>query len=196
MGANVTTDIHAAQPMSSALARIQAALAPSTDADRISPFDVMMSQRMILLGICAIIDRMSQTGTELLRRLGPALAAYLRHDFPQISIEEEEGLLPLLRQRMLLGDDLDQAIQQSLEEHRRDVHTARSLAQDCDALGEGMEAEEIPAVLAALRAFAEQQRRHLAWEEAIILPLARTRLSERDLTVWARAIRARKRLLS
>lgn len=196
MAASIVSDTLPGQVPSLALARILAALQPPGGSDGLSPFDVMMSQRMVLLGICAMIDRLPSAGTEMLRRVGPALANYLRHEFPQLSNEEEEGLLPLLKQRMLLGDEMDQAIRQSVEEHRRDVHTAQMLAQECDALGDGLESEEIPAVLAALRAFAEQQRRHVAWEEAIILPLARARLSDRDLAAWSKAMRARKRLLS
>lgn len=181
--------------ISPGLRRIHAALGHSAETEA-SPFETMLNQRMVLLGICAMIDRLPLAGSETLRSVGPALAAYLRQDFPAIVAEEEEGLLPLLRQRLLLGDDLEPAIRQLSDEHRRDTQRALSLAAECDALGEGLDAEDVAGILAALAAFAEQQRRHLAWEEAIILPVARARLTEQDLRAWCRAMRARKRLLT
>ncbi len=184
-----------AATLSPGLRRVHSALAQSADVET-SPFETMLNQRMALHSICAIIDRLPLSDAGTLRHLGPALAAYLRQDFPAIVAEEEEGLLPLLRQRLLLGDDLEPAIRQLSDEHRRDMQRALSLAVECEALAEGLDSEDVSGILAALAAFAEQQRRHLAWEEAIILPVARARLTEQDLRQWARAIRARKRLLT
>jgi hypothetical protein len=44
----------------------------------------------------------------------------------------------------------------------------------------------------ACRAFAVQQRRHLAWEDATVLPLARSRLTPADLDQWNRRSRGRR----
>jgi len=181
--------------LSPGLRRIHAALSHASEGEA-SPFETMLNQRMTLLSICAMIDRLPLANANTLQRLGPALAQYLRQDFPAIIIEEEEGLLPLLRQRLLLGDDLEPALRQLGDEHRRDTQRALSLAAECDALGEGLDPEDIAGILASLAAFAEQQRRHLAWEEAIILPVARARLSSQDLKGWNRAMRARKQLLT
>ncbi|MBX3454430.1 hemerythrin domain-containing protein [Ferrovibrio sp.] len=191
------SDLPYPQPatLSPGLRRIHSALTQSSDAEA-SPFETMLNQRMALLSICAMIDRLPLSGPDTLSQLGPALAAYLRQDFPAIVAEEEEGLLPLLRQRLLLGDDLEPAIRQLSDEHRRDTQRALSLAAECDALAEGLDPEDVAGILVSLAAFAEQQRRHLAWEEAIILPVARARLTEQDLRSWNRAMRARKRLLS
>lgn len=181
--------------LSPGLRRILAALSHVSEVET-SPFENMLNQRMALLSICAMIDRLPLANANTLQRLGPALAAYLRQDFPAIIAEEEEGMLPLLRQRLLLGDDLEPALRQLCEEHRRDIQRALSLATECDALAEGLDSEDIAGILASLAAFAEQQRRHLAWEEAIILPVARARLSAQDIKAWNRAMRARKQLLA
>ncbi|WP_341702851.1 hemerythrin domain-containing protein [Ferrovibrio sp.] len=177
---------------SPALLRICTVLAQQDDAA--SPFDMLEGQRMILLSVCALLDTLPDAGPQLQQPLASAIAGYLRSDFPAMIAEEEEGLLPRLRERLLLGDDLDQVLRQLEEEHRRDRRQAALLAAECDSLADGLMPDEVPALFAALHAFAEQQRRHLAWEAATLLPLARNRLTPADLSGWARAMRARRLL--
>jgi len=177
---------------SPAMAQILAALAQQ-DED-VSPFDILEGQRLTLLSVCALLDALPGTGHDLLQRLAPGLSAYLRNDFPAMIAEEDEGLLPLLRQRLLPGDDFDQVLRQLDEEHRRDRRQALQLAAECDTIASGLMPDETPALFAAFRAFAEQQRRHLAWEDATVFPLARVRLGPTDLKAWMRGMRARRRL--
>src|SRR3546814_15227627 len=106
--------------------------------------------------------------------------------------EEEDGLLRRLRARLLWGDDFDQVLRQMDEEHRQDRRQAALLAADCEALAGGLLPDEAAVLFSACRAFAEQQRRHLAWEDATVLPLARSRLTAADLAQWNRRARARR----
>ena len=43
-----------------------------------------------------------------------------------------------------------------------------------------------------LRTFAEAQRRHIAWENSLVLPLARKRLTAKDLETMGRNMAARR----
>ncbi|HEX6959053.1 MAG TPA: hemerythrin domain-containing protein [Ferrovibrio sp.] len=177
------------QSVTPALLRLFAALGGAAQDG--SPFDILAGQRLSLVAVCAIMDALPNTPPALARNIAAALAGFLRHDYLAVITEEEDGLLVKLQPRLLLGDDLDEAIRQLMEEHRRDRQEALLLAAKCDEIATGLSDGEAAATLVALRAFAERQRRHLAWEEAIILPLARDRLSSDDLSQWKQAMKKR-----
>lgn len=181
-----TTAIPAAPPT---LLHLLAAL--TRDEEDTGPFERLQGQRLMLLAVCALLDSLSGACPPLQQRMAASLAAYLRIDFPAMVAEEEESLLPLLRARLLLGDDFDQVLRQMDEEHRHDRRQAALLAVECEALAGGL-LDEAAVLFNACRAFAEQQRRHLAWEDATVLPLARGRLTATDLALWNRQTRGRR----
>ena len=162
------------------------------DGEDTGPFERLEGQRLLLLGVCALLDSLAGACHPLQQRLAAGLAGYLRADFPAMIAEEEDGLLPLLRRRLLLGDDFDQILRQMDDEHRHDRRQAATLAAEFDALAGGLIPDEAAVLFSACRAFAEQQRRHLAWEDATVLPLARDRLTAADLELWNRHSRARQ----
>lgn len=188
------TIVELRQMTSPALLRISAALGGMTRDG--SPFDILAGQRIALLSVCAIMDALPNAPVSLVCGAASGIAAFLRQDFQAIVTEEEEGLLPRLSARLLLGDDLEDALRQLAEEHRRDRQEAYTLATRCDELATGLANDEISATYFALRAFAERQRRHLAWEDAIVFPLARDRLTPDDLSQWKQAMRKHDRFLS
>jgi hypothetical protein len=189
-GQNGTIDAPADLAAPPAILQIYAALA--RDDEETGPFERLEGQRMTLLGICALLDALAGSGALLQQRLAGGLAAYLRADFPAMIAEEQDGLLSLLRARLLLGDDFDQVLRQMDDEHRHDLRQAAALAGECEALAGGLVPDETAVLFSACRAFAEQQRRHLAWEDATVLPLARGRLTAADLETWNRRSRARR----
>jgi hemerythrin-like domain-containing protein len=188
------TIIELRQAVSPALLRLCAAL-EGRNCDS-SPLDVLAARRMGLLLVCAAMDALPNAGKVVIRDAAAGIAAFLRTDYHGIIIEEEEGLLARLRPRLLIGDDLDDAIRQMQDEHRRDRQEAVVLAGKCEELATGLGSDEAPATFASLRAFAERQRRHLAWEDAIIFPIARDRLTSDDLSQWMQAMRKRQRSVS
>src|SRR3546814_5151070 len=119
----------------------------------------------MLLAVCALLDSLSGACPPLQQRMAASLASYLQTDFPAMVAEEEDGLLPLLRARLLLGDDFDQVLRQMDEEHRHDRRQAALLAADCEALAGGLLPDEAAVLFSACRAFAEQQRRHPPWAD-------------------------------
>lgn len=183
-------DPMASATVSPAMLQIHAALA--RDDEDSGPFERLEGQRLGLLSICALFDALPGASHLLQQRVAAGLAAYLRVDFPAMIAEEEEYLLPLLRSRLLLGDDFDQVLRQMDEEHRHDRRQAALLAAECDALAGGLIPDEAMVLFNACRAFAVQQRRHLAWEDATVLPLARSRLTPADLDQWSRRSRGRR----
>jgi len=126
------------------------------------------------------------------------LVDFLEHDLPLHVIDEEEDFFPLLRRRCEPEDDVERVLGMLSAEHRNDVvqaHAVRDHLRSClaSARAPGLD----PAQRRAMIAFATQERRHLGLENAIVLPIARLRLSPDDLTTLGRRLAARRgRLLS
>jgi hypothetical protein len=172
---------------------IEKALAPAEAG--LSPIDRLVGMRMILQAFCAVIRSLSNASPPLFRALAPGIAHFLSNDFINIVTEEQEGLLVYLRQRLMLGDELDTLINHLNDEHRQDCEQARLLGGRCREFASGTEVDW-PDLLEALSAFAEQQRRHLVWEDATILPIARERLQPDDLLRWDVEMGRRYRLVT
>lgn len=174
---------HSAEPTDCPSGMLQIDYALQSLAAAPSPFDTLAARRISLISLCALLRALPTGGETLLKAVTPGIATFLTRDFPALITEEEEGVLPRLRPRLLLGDDFDDLINTMSEEHREDRQLAAGLARRCDAFAKGME-DDWPDLCAALIQFAERQRRHLAWEDATIIPIARERLSGQDLTSW------------
>lgn len=122
-----------------------------------------------------------------------ALAAFVRHDLARHVLEEEEELFPLLRRRARPEDVITEALDRLAAEHGADAASAQVVLAHLDAslearapLGASAGARQ------ALMGFASEELRHLALENAVVLPLARRRLSSGDLRKLSRRLAARR----
>ena len=125
-------------------------------------------------------------------RVVKAILEYLRRDLPYHVQDEERDLFPLMRKRCLAKDRIDAVFRILSAEHAGDDELADLLI---DALeqrrGSGDQAPAI-ALERVAHAFAETQRRHLVWENTLVLPLARQRLTDPDLVRLGRKMAARR----
>jgi hemerythrin-like domain-containing protein len=127
------------------------------------------------------------------RKLAKALLRYFTEDYPLHLADEEADFFPLLRQRC--GDDA--AFLASLEtlgeEHHDDVTRLAAVVDSLRRFAEAGQRVEIPADFAAgARAYTEALRRHIAWENAVLMPVARARLQSADLRRLAQRFGARR----
>jgi hemerythrin-like domain-containing protein len=117
---------------------------------------------------------------------------YLERELPLHVEDEERDLFPRLAQRVTADDGFDDILAALQGEHEADDAYCRALMADLHRLAEG----ELPADPLAFahqaRAFVGFQRRHLAWENSVLLPLARRRLEASDLAELRRAMAARR----
>lgn len=121
------------------------------------------------------------------------LIDFLSHDLPLHVIDEEEDFFPLLRRRCLAEDDIEAVLGMLSAEHRADVVQAGAVRGHLQACLEGQRAPGLdPVQRKAMIAFAVQERRHLGLENAIVLPIARLRLTKNDLTTLGRRLAARR----
>lgn len=125
-----------------------------------------------------------------------AMADFIRFDLTLHVIDEEEDFFPLLRERCEPDDDLDMVLSRMTDEHAEDKVLSmevRDVLNRC--LIEQKSARAIGGA-AALRTFASHEKRHLALENAVLIPLARRRLTPEDNAALGERFAARRRRLS
>lgn len=98
---------------------------------------------------------------------------------------EEKYLYPVLTKRLCPGDLEQNMLEHIRHEHATDEsHTHDTIEQLEKALACGR--VEKPEMLGyMLRGFFECRRRHIAWEDAVVLPLARYRLTAKDFRAFS-----------
>lgn len=112
----------------------------------------------------------------------PALAARvlenLSHALPLHLEDEELGLFPLLRSRAMPDDEIGKLIARLEADHAGSGEAAAALSVALRRMAGGMLPRKDDRAL--LLASAAARRRHLILEDAVLLPLARARLTEAD----------------
>jgi len=140
--------------------------------------------------ICDALDSVARARTpdpdragQGLRFLDVDLAAHLR--------DETDDLFPLLRRRCPPEDDIARALDR--------IGTDLDAVRDClpkvrEILGACLEAGRVPTAPEATRltCFTRHTHRHLIAVKAILLPLARARLTPRDLHSLSLRMQARR----
>lgn len=121
------------------------------------------------------------------------LVEFLKNDLPIHIIDEEQDLFPLLRRRALPEDEVEKVLGLLSAEHKADAAKAQTVRTHLETALQGQTAPGMePASRKALEDFASQELRHLALENAVVLPIARRRLTARDLRSLSRRLAARR----
>jgi hemerythrin-like domain-containing protein len=145
--------------------------------------------------LCQLIDRVG-TATVLLRDEAQEILDFLRHDMPLHVIDEEDDLFPLLRRRCHPGDELDAVLGALSAEHRDDLEHSRTLIAALEqALADGQAPARDRNARRLFTDYAQHERRHIALENAVVLPIARLRLSAPDLRSLSTRLAARRGIL-
>ncbi len=117
---------------------------------------------------------------------------YLEHELPLHIEDEEQDLFPALGARVEADDGFDEVLASLQHEHEADDAYCQALIVDIRRIAEGKVPENLIAFGHQARAFARFQRRHLAWENSVVLPLARKRLRETEIAGLRRRFAARR----
>lgn len=118
---------------------------------------------------------------------------FIRYDLVLHVIDEEEDLFPLLRRRALPEDDIENVLGRLSAEHRADVTQSQAVRDRLEAsLASHRSPSLDPEAKSALLSFARHELRHLALENAVVLPIARLRLTAADLKALSRRLAARR----
>jgi hemerythrin-like domain-containing protein len=123
-----------------------------------------------------------------------AILGFLTKDLPLHTADEEKSLFPLLRKRCRPEDNIDRALDQLQSEHTLDGNVAEFIVSDLAVIAKGAVLANRIHLAINLCNFADSHRRHIAWENAIVLPLAHGRLTEADLIGLGQAMAGRRGL--
>lgn len=121
------------------------------------------------------------------------LLDFVVHELALHVLDEEEDLFPLMRSRARPEDDLDRLLGRLSAEHAKDLTRAAAVRHHLEAcLRQQVPISRNNVRRRALESFAAQERSHLALENAVVLPIARLRLTERDLVELSNRLATRR----
>jgi hemerythrin-like domain-containing protein len=162
----------------------------------LEPVDFLLADHYRQRMLCRLLDALAVEPPGLDAQMRAEIARnYLRRDMPWHIADEEIQLFPRLRDRAVPTDGTSEMLALLEREHTGDQAQANDLLDVLDRLAEGLAPLDFPTFAANARSFAEVQRRHLAWENAMVIPLARRLLTAVDKVDLGRKM-ARRRALA
>lgn len=169
-----------------ALATLEAALPAEQLA---SPLDYVFADHFRQRTLCWVIDRIADAEERDEECIG-AVLHFLREEFGPHVIDEEEDLFPLLRRRAEPDDRIEEVLGELSQEHAADKLDAEAIVEGLlETTGRSCFTKGFRDLL---HRFAANERHHLIVENAIVLPLARVRLTIDDLRNLGRRMAARR----
>ena len=144
-----------------------------------NPLDFIVEDHMREREVCALFDKLVATlpVSKSERRM---MLAFLNEQLPQHLADEEIDLFPLMLERCDPEDEIERVIDRLESDHEHAIADASVIAEilaenelDGGALSDLARAQ--------MTDFARHARRHLILENAILLPIARVRLTRDDL---------------
>jgi hemerythrin-like domain-containing protein len=146
------------------------------------PLEIIEEEHALQLELCELLESIADGLPGTFEPALAVIAISILNGSVRAHIKfEEDALFPVLRERLSPNDAVVQAMACLSQEHERDEDIADELVEALkDALKSGT--PENPETLGyILRGFFESQRRHIAWENNVVLPAARKALSVEDL---------------
>jgi hemerythrin-like domain-containing protein len=145
------------------------------------------------LRMCNLLDAFTEKlEVEPVKPLASALLEYLKDDLPLHNEDEEKDLLPALERRCEADDGLDEILRQLSREHELNNDLVDFMLDDLEALADGRSLTNPVRLVMNVKEFSETQRQHVTWEERVLLPLARQRLTPDDLAEIGRNMAKRR----
>lgn len=151
-----------------------------------NPLDIIAHAHALQRELCDALERIADgLPDDVDRRLCARASASLQFDIPLHHRDEEEALFPQLRLRAEPSDGLGDILDRLAAEHHADTDLGAEIAEWLDHLAEGRRPGNPEMVGYMLRGFFASYRRHINWEDALVMPVARRRLTGEDFAVIA-----------
>jgi hemerythrin-like domain-containing protein len=159
------------------------------------PLDFILAAHLDHRRMCREIEHLAETGDFDPTAIA-ALVDFIRFDLTLHVLDEEEDFFPLLRLRCQPEDGIDQLLDQMTADHIEDAALSARVRDAFNAcLVEHKPPSAFDGACETLRVFAGREKRHLALENAVVVPLARRRLTPEDLAQLGARFATRRRLL-
>lgn len=147
-----------------------------------NPIDAFDRQHQSLRQMCDALEAIADSLPDQVDcDLCTVLAGELRVNLPGRHRREEQVLFPLIERRAKVDDTVAPVLARLRHEHSLDEGYAAELGDLLDTLSREVRPENPDMVGYMLRGFFESYRRHVHLEQVVILPLARSRLTDADL---------------
>jgi hemerythrin-like domain-containing protein len=157
-----------------------------------NPLDFISEDHLRERQVCAMIDGLA-TADILDRREATTVLRFLNEELNVHLRDEAEDLFPLLARRCTVEDAIEGVIDRikaDQDEAMRLLPEVRAMLAGCLDRGSDLSTKE----RGVLSRFAGRVRRHLVAENAILLPIARVRLTRADLRSLSKHMRSRRGL--
>lgn len=159
------------------------------------PIEYVFADHFRQRTLCKILDGIAGAETIDTEMVQAALA-FLKTEMGPHVLDEELDLFPLLRRRVLPEDEIDMVLGQLSQEHAADETDALEIVRLLEALTSSGNSQGVDVGAAnLLQRFASNERQHLILENAIVLPLARVRLTETDCHQLGRSMADRRGIM-
>lgn len=159
------------------------------------PLEYILADHGRQRSACAALEAIAAAG-HIDRAAADSVRTFLAHDVPLHFADEEEDLFPAIRLRALREDAIEPVLLGLVTDH----HACRAqLEKIVEALTQARCDETVilePSVGAIMRAYSLTEQRHLAIENAIVIPIAQRRLKAADLAIMSCHMRARRGVLN
>lgn len=146
-----------------------------------NPLDFIAEDHMREREVCALIDKLV-TASSIKNAERKMIVDFLTEQLPLHLADEEIDLFPLMLERCDPEEEIKELIEKLEADHGHAMADAPAIASLIEAQKMGDEAFSATAC-AQMTDFASHARRHLILENAIILPIARARLTSSDLNM-------------
>ncbi len=157
-----------------------------------APLDILAAEHARQLAICDVLDRWVRNPRHTDQAELKAVHDYLVRDLPLHIDDEDWDLFPMLKSRVPQGDDVDDIFKQLHAEHETDRELQAELVRNLEHVINHEAFDDPVSFFTNVVAFSQTQRRHLAWENAVVMTRARKHLTEEDCTELGRRMAARR----
>ena len=147
-----------------------------------NPLDILDYDHSMQKRLCDVLESIADSLPDMTNpQLCTHANTFLHVDLPIHHADEEVGLFPLLEKRAAEEDNISEILAHLAMEHTTDLSFVYELSDSLDALSVGQRLSNPNMVGYMLRCFFECYKRHLQWEDLVVIPLARKRLNSEDL---------------
>ena len=156
------------------------------------PIAALEAEHVTLLALCDVLEQIADQLPHHVSRVQARVAAsQLTVDLRAHIRFEEDELFPLLRDRAFLDYPIRTILAQLEREHDADEIYAQEIAEELRAIDDSGGPRNAEMLGYMLRGFFVSQRRHIQWENTLLLPIAREILETGDLDRLNRRLAAR-----
>ena len=159
------------------------------------PLDALLAEHDDQYEVCRRLENLAEDlDVEPMAVEAAALKSHLTVDLPRHEAFEEQHLFPLLRRRCRPRDRVNSVIARLYSEHALDDTLVDYIAGDLALIASGFRLPNPLRLRLNVTSFVARQRRHLAWENELVVPLARRRLTSDDLVGLGACLSMRARI--